>query len=142
MKKLFVVMLVMGAIELSARCQKLNESQVPSAVKTAFEKKYPSVKASWDKEDANYEANFKQGGKAMSAVIDKNGTIVETETDIPITELPKSVQDYMKKNYPGTKVEEAAKIVKANGDVNYEAEVHHKDVIFDANGKFIKEAKD
>jgi hypothetical protein len=48
----------------------------------------------------------------------------------------------MKKNYPGTKVEEAAKIVKANGDINYEAEVHHKDVIFDANGKFIKEAKD
>ena len=136
------MMLVMGAIALSARCQKLNESQVPSAVKTAFEKKYPSVKASWDKEDANYEANFKQGGKAMSAVIDKTGTIVETETDIPVTELPKSVQDYMKKNYPGTKVEEAAKIVKANGDVNYEAEVHHKDVIFDANGKFIKEAKD
>jgi hypothetical protein len=142
MKKLFTVMLVMGAITLSAQSQKLNESQVPSAVKTAFEKKYPSVKASWDKEDANYEANFKQGGKAMSAVIDKNGTIVETETDIPITELPRSVQDYMKKNYPGTKVEEAAKIVKANGDVNYEAEVHHKDVIFDANGKFIKEEKD
>jgi hypothetical protein len=142
MKKLFTVMLVMGAITLSAQSQKLNESQVPSAVKTAFEKKYPSVKASWDKEDANYEANFKQGGKAMSAVIDKNGTIVETETDIPITELPRSVQDYMKKNYPGTKVEEAAKIVKANGDVNYEAEVHHKDVIFDANGKFIIEEKD
>jgi hypothetical protein len=32
--------------------------------------------------------------------------------------------------------------VKANGEVNYEAEVPHKDVIFDANGKFIKEAKD
>ena len=77
----------------------------------------------------------------MSAVIDKNGTIVETETDIPVTDLPNS-QDYIKKNYPGTKIEEAARIVKANGEVNYEAEVHHKDVIFDANGKFIKEAKD
>jgi hypothetical protein len=88
---------------MSARGQKLNESQVPAVVKIAFEKKYPSAKASWDKEDANYEANFKQDGTAMSAVIDKNGTIVETETDIPVRDLPQSVQDYMKKNYPGVK---------------------------------------
>ena len=142
MKKLFAVVVFTGGIAVSPRCQKLNESQVPAAVKTAFEKKYPSVKASWDKEDANYEANFKHDGKAMSAVIGKNGTVVETETDIPVTDLPKAVQDYMKKNYPGVKIEEAARIVKANGDVNYEAEVHHKDVIFDAKGKYIKEAKD
>jgi hypothetical protein len=101
MKKLFVVMLVTGVIALSARGQKLNESQVPAAVKTAFAKKYPSVKASWDKEGANYEANFKHDGKVMSAVIDRNGTIVETETDIPVTDLPKAVQDYMKKIIPG-----------------------------------------
>src|SRR6476661_8514659 len=142
MKRRLTVAVVLGVIAMSARGQKLNESQVPAVVKIAFEKKYPSAKASWDKEDANYEANFKQDGKAMSAVIDKNGTIVETETDIPVTDLPKAAQDYMKKNYPATKIEEAAKIVKANGDINYEAEVHHKDVIFDANGKFIKEDKD
>jgi len=142
MKKRLTVAVVLGVIAMSARGQKLNESQVPAVVKIAFEKKYPSAKASWDKEDANYEANFKQDGKAMSAVIDKNGTIVETETDIPVRDLPQSVQDYVKKKYPGSKIEEAARIVKANGDVHYEAEVHHKDVIFDANGKFIKEAKD
>ena len=129
-------------VALAACGQKLKESQVPAAAKAAFEKKYPGLKGSWDKEDANYEVNFKQDGKAMSAVIDKNGTIVETETDIPVTDLPKAVQDYMKKHYAGTKIEEAAKIVKANGEVNYEAEVHHKDVVFDSNGKFIKEAKD
>ena len=142
MKKQFIVTVVLGVIALFARGQKLNESQIPATVKATFQKQYPSVKASWNKEDANYEANFKQSGKAMSAVIDKNGTIVETETDIPVTDLPKSAQDYIKKNYPGTKIEEAARIVKANGEVNYEAEVHHKDVIFDANGKYIKEAKD
>ena len=137
-----LIMIVAAVVALSAFSQKLNESQVPAAVKTAFERKYPSVKASWDKEDANYEANFKHDGKAMSAVIGKNGTVVETETDIPVTDLPKAVQDYMKKNYPGVKIEEAARIVKANGEVNYEAEVPHKDVIFDAKGKYIKEAKD
>jgi len=142
MKKLFILVFATGAIALSACGQKLKESQVPAEVKAAFQKQYPSITASWDKEDANNEANFKQNGKAMSTMIDKNGTIVETETDIPVTDLPKAVQDYMKKNYPGTRIEEAAKIVKANGDINYEAEVHHKDVIFDVNGKFIKETKD
>ena len=88
MKKLFIVAVRYWSIALSACGQKLKESQVPAAVKTAFQKQYPSITASWDKEDANYEANFKQNGKAMSAVIDKNGTIVETETDIPVTDLP------------------------------------------------------
>ena len=135
-------MFAISVIALSAHGQKLNESQVPAAVKAAFQKQHPSAKASWDKEDANYEANFKQDGKAMSAVIDEHGTILETETDIKVTDLPKATQDYMKKNYPGVKIEEAARVIKANGDINYEAEVRHKDVIFDADGKFLKEAKD
>jgi len=142
MKKLVLAMFAFSIISFSAHGQKLNESQVPVIVKNAFEKKFPGMKASWDKEDANYEANFRQDGKAMSAVIDKSGTIVETETNIPVADLPKSVLEYMKKNYAGATVEEAARIVKANGEINYEAEVHHKDIVFDANGKFIKEVKD
>ncbi len=142
MKKIFCMAIVSGMIALSACGQRLKESQVPAATKTAFEKKYPGVKGSWDKEGANYEVNFKQNGKAMSAVIDNNGTIVETETDIPVNDLPVAIREYMQKNYAGIKISEAAKIVKATGEVNYEAEVNHKDVIFDAKGKFIKEAKD
>ncbi|TMI85647.1 MAG: hypothetical protein E6H10_02735 [Bacteroidetes bacterium] len=142
MKELFFIVVAATIAVLPACGQKLKESQVPALAKTSFQKKYPGVKGSWDKEDDNYEVNFKQDGKAMSAVIDKNGTIVETETDIPVTDLPRAVRDYMKAHYAGVKVKEAAKIVKANGDVNYEAEVNHKDVIFDVNGKFIKEAKD
>ena len=142
MKKLFIVAIVLGVIGLFACGQKLNESQIPAAVRTAFQKQYPGIKASWAKEDANYEANFKQDGKDMSAVIDRNGTIVETETDIPVMDLPGSAQDYIKKSYPGAKIEEAERILKANGEVNYEVEVHGKEVMFDANGKFIKETED
>jgi len=141
MKYLIFLLLTSSTVSF-INAQKLNESQVPSAVKSTFKKKYPSVKASWDKEDANYEANFKENGTAMSTVIDKNGTIVETEADIPVTDLPKMVRDYMKKNYPAIRMGEAARIVKANGDINYETEVHHKDILFDAEGKFIKEVKD
>lgn len=142
MRKLFAVVVVTGGIALSPRCQKLNESQVPSAVRTAFDKKYPHTKAGWDKEEANYEANFKQDGKRMSVVIDRSGTIVETETNIPVADLPKVIQEYMNKNYGGIKIEEAARIVKANGDINYEIDLQGNDIVFDTNGKFIKKLND
>ena len=129
-------------VALSACGQKLKESQVPAAAKAAFQKQYPNAKATWEKEDGNYEANFKQDGKTMSSVIDKTGTILETETDIAIGELPASAQAYIKSHYPEVKIKEASKIVKTNGEVNYEALVNGKDVMFDTNGKFIKVAKD
>src|SRR5690349_1457446 len=133
MKKLLFFVMAAGMIATCACAQKLKESQVPVAAKAAFEKKYPGLKGGWDKEGANYEVNFKQSGTPMSAVIDNNGTIVETETGIHVSDLPKAVHDYMKRHYAGLKIHEPAKIVKSNGDVNYEAEVNHKDVIFDAN---------
>lgn len=142
MKKQLVSVIVTGMIVLAACGQKLKESQVPPAAKTAFEKKYPGIKGSWDKEEENYEVNFRHDGKVMSAVIDKEGTIVEIETMIPVNDLPASISTYMKEHYKGIKVKEAAKIVKTNGEINFEAEIDKKDVVFDENGKFIKEVKD
>ncbi len=142
MKKLFIITIVAGISGLSACGQKLKDSQVPAAAKAAFQKQYPNTKAGWEKEDANYEMNFRQNGKSMSSVIDKNGTILETETDISVSNLPQSAQAYIKEHYKGAKIKEAAKIVKASGEVNYEALINGKDVMFDRNGNFIKVAKD
>lgn len=142
MKKMFILFVVTSLIFLSGYGQRVKETEVPAATKAAFQKQYPGIKASWDKEGQGFEANFKQNGKIMSAVLDDNGTIIEIETDISINELPKSGMDYIVKKYPGSKIKEAAKVVKANGEINYEAEVNNKDVIFDEHGKFIKEAKE
>lgn len=142
MKRLFFIVLATGLIGLSACGQKLKESQVPAAAKAAFQKQYPNVTATWEKEGGNYEVNFKEEGKTMSSIIDKSGTILETETDMAIKDLPQTVQDYLKDHYKGAKIKEAAKIVKSNGEVNYEALVNGKDVMFDSNGKFLKTAKE
>jgi uncharacterized lipoprotein NlpE involved in copper resistance len=140
--KALMIIAISSIFSFAACAQKLKESQVPSATRSAFQKQYPGTAAKWEKEAGNYEVNFKHGGKTMSAVIDKNGTIVETETDIAVTELPQSAREYVRQHYKGSTIKEAAQIVKQNGEVNYEAEVKGKDVIFDANGKFLKEAKD
>ena len=142
MTKAFLIVLTAAIFLLSGCSGKFKESQVPAATKQAFEKNYPGIKGTWDKEDNNYEVSFKKAGKDMSVVIDESGTIVETETDIPVTYLPMTVQDYIKQHYAGMAIKEASTITKGNGEVNYEAEVDDKDVIFDANGKFIKEEKD
>ena len=64
---------------------------------------------------------------------------MRTETKIENSQLPKGVEKYVSDNYKGFKISEAAKIVKANGETSYEAEVtkgkERKDLIFDANGK-------
>jgi Putative beta-lactamase-inhibitor-like, PepSY-like len=142
MKKVLITSLATGMIVLSVCGQKLKESQVPAATRTAFQKEHPNTNAGWEKEGVNYEANFKMDGKSMSSVIDKNGTVLETETDIPVSDLPQSARAYIKEHYKGANVKGAAKIQKSSGKVNYEAEVNGKDIVFDANGKFLKEEKD
>ncbi|GAB4127110.1 MAG: PepSY-like domain-containing protein [Ignavibacteriales bacterium] len=117
------------------------EKKVPKAVKDSFSKLYPKVTdVKWDKEGkAEYEAGFKENGKDVSVVFDEKGNLIETETAIQISELPKSVAPFVEKNYAGFKITEAAKIVNAKGEVTYEAEITKgkvkKDLLFDANGK-------
>ncbi len=95
----------------------------------------------WDKEDGNYEANFSKDGKTMSATFTAAGVLKETETDIKVSELPVGVENYIKSNYKDATIKEAAIIVRGN-DTMYEAEVKGKDLLFDKNGKFLKEEED
>ncbi|MDH4473270.1 MAG: PepSY-like domain-containing protein [Fluviicola sp.] len=113
---------------------------IPDAVSASFKQHYPNAEdVEWEMEDNNYEAEFEANETETSVVMDANGGILETESEIEVTMLPKAAQDYMTTNYKGQKVTEAAKIVLADGTVQYEAEVKRKDVLFDANGVFIEE---
>ena len=142
MKKIMMMSVLAVSIAFSACAQKLKEADVPVAVKTSFTKQYPGTVAKWEKEDGKYEAGFKKDGNSMSVLFESNGTMTESEVDIKVADLPATVLAYVQENYKGKKIKEGAKITKADGTVNYEAEVNGMDVIFDANGKFIKEVKD
>jgi hypothetical protein len=141
MKKVFLFALAASVVSLSACGQKVKESAVPAGAKQAFTGKFPGIAATWEKEDGNYEVSFKKDGKSMSQLITAKGVVEETETDIAVTELPEAARTYLQQHYKGAKIKESAKIEKA-GRIEYEAEVNGKDVIFDANGTFIKEVKE
>ena len=143
MKKSMLILAIAGLGTFTACAQKMKEADVPANVKAAFAKQYPDTKAgSWEKENGNYEAEFDMNKTEMSVLIDPSGNITETETEIKVSELPVAIAGYCAKNYSGKKIAEASKIVDARGVVTYETEISKMDVLFTADGKFIKESKD
>jgi hypothetical protein len=136
MKQFLIVAAILSATSCAAQT-------IPGEVKTAFAKSFPNTTVKkWDKEDGNYEANFSKDGKTMSATFDAKGNWIETETDIKVSELPASVISYINANYKGASVKEAAIISNPESKKLYEAEVKGKDLLFDEQGKFLKEEKD
>lgn len=143
MKRLFLTGTLAVSLAACSSAQKTDkkqkESKIPVKVEEAFKKHYPSIqKVAWEKEGLNYEAEFENSETETSVVIDPSGKILETETEMETSSLPKAALDYVATNYKGQKVREAAKMVLGDGTIRYEAEVNKKDLIFDSNGAFIK----
>lgn len=152
--KTFTLIVAMSFGVFGGYAQDVKEADVPAAVKEAFAKKYPGLKAEWEKEDGNYEAEYE--GKRMSVnmeigkgkkvevegsvLISPDGTILETEEEIEVSALPKGISEYIAKTLPGKKIKEASKITDKASVVTYEAEIGKEEYFFDANGAFIKKA--
>lgn len=133
MKKLVLAGLMLTGT--AAFAQKIDAAKVPAAVKAAFDKNYSGVTGvKWEMEKDNYEVNFSKGNAKQSVLITKSGNILETETAIKTSDLPAAVTAYVTKNYKNEKIKEAAMIRKADGAINYEAEVKGMDLIFDKEG--------
>lgn len=108
-----------------------------SAVTAAFQSRFPQVdQLEWEQEKKGlWEAGFKSAdGKEMSATFTAAGQWVETETAITFAQLPAPVQAALK----GKKVRETARIEQAQGRIIYEAEVGHRDRLYDATGQRVK----
>ena len=146
MKKIIGLTAIIFAMSSATFAQENENNQhinVPVKVKTALRQKYPEAKnVGWEKENGNYEANW--GGKSgedNSVQFTPSGSFIEIVKTIPVSQLPANVTMYVKQHYNGAKITEAGKVTDAAGKTSYEAEVHGKDVIFDANGNFVKSEK-
>ena len=144
MKSIIITVAVIVVSMNVASAQKVKESEVPKAVVTSFQTHFKGAKAEgWDKEkNGEYEAEFKMNKVEMSANFSAEGVLMETETEIAPSVLPKAATEYITKNYAGSKIEEAAKITDSANKVTYEAEVKHGkeefELLFDASGNFTK----
>ncbi len=137
MKKI-ILMVVLGITSNITYAQKLKTEKVPSVVKDGFNASFPNTQVkSWEKENGKYEAAFEVNKVETSALLDVDGKLVETESAINVSELPKAAIDYLSKTYKGVKIKEAAKIIESTGKIKYEAEIKGKDILFDEKGNLI-----
>ncbi len=145
MKKYLGMIALCCFLVAGVSAQELKASSIPKEVKSAFSAKYPEsskFKVGWEKEKANYEANW--GGKSgedNTALFTPTGTFIELVKAIPINQLPAKALAYIKKNRVHVKITEAGLVTDASGTVTYEAEMKGgKELVFDKEGNFIKEA--
>ena len=120
MKRNSLLMISTFAAILSACGQKLDSSKVPTEVKEAFTKRFPGVKEKWEKENSDYEAEFKINGVEQSSNFDFAGKWLVTETEVKTKDLPVAVIAVLKKDFIDFKVEEAEKVEHAPDELFYE----------------------
>jgi NCAIR mutase (PurE)-related protein len=124
------------ALALQASPQKSNADKSPAEAKNIFAQVSPETQATGEKKDGNYEVNVTEAGKTISSVTDINETILETETDVPVPELAPDAAAYLKQHDKNVKIKEPSKMVKLNGEINYEVLVNKWSLNFDANDRF------
>lgn len=101
-------------------------------------KMYPQVKnPKWEREGGNFEGNWKAHGMDHSADFTPQGAFAGSETDIPVAKLPAKVKAYVAHHYHA-RITEASVNKDAQGNLQYEADLKGKSVLFDSNGNFLK----
>ncbi len=119
-------------------------NDIPKAIQDAFTKKFPTAKSvKWDKENANeYEASFLLNGIKNSANYNVQGLLLETESEIKVTELPAAITSNIQKKYTNWKIVGAAKIEHLKNGIQFEADLQKgkskKEVLYTETGIFIK----
>ena len=127
--------------------KKLTQKQVPKEVLEAFHKAFPQAtnikyESEGRKEKTVYEIDFNEQGLAREASYAANGSVLETEEEIKLEELPAAVTDAIMKAHPHATVAEAEKVLKPNGTISgYEVEIKdggkELEIKLDTTGKIL-----
>lgn len=138
MRKLFIVFFI--AILVTSCIQKLKN--IPPLASSKLQALYPKAEnIRWDKENTNFEVNFKVNDVEMSIIFDAKGNLLETETEIERDSLPDAVKTALSKEFNGYEIREAARIVK-DGKTTFESELKKGksklDAIFRPDGMLVK----
>ena len=145
MKKIFLLVLC-SAVLFSCATKKgnklVNERDVPERYVNDLKKQRPNIeKRTWEMVDSNsYNANFVDNGNQMRVKYTKSST--ETCWIIPMEYVPTQITEYIKANYPESKLNEVA-IVDVKNKKAYNATISTKKgkkvLEFDLTGGFTSE---
>ncbi len=147
MKSLLLIALYLVSFNFNSTAQRITEDKVPPAVLGSFKDKFSTAFATkWFKEGDEFEVDFKLKKERYSAKFNNEGKWLETEQGIKIADLPMAIQNNIKKEYPGYKIEEANKMETLKDGSVYEAEVVKGkiswDLIYTMDGKLLNKSKE
>lgn len=122
-----------------AFCQDIPAKQVPAAVIKAFNKYFPNTpKVDWEKKASQYEAEFDVKRTEHKALFESNGQLIVYKRDIPHSQLPQTVKQAIKQQYPHYKIDKTERIAR-NGHLFYQVELDGKPqdlkVVFTKDGQ-------
>jgi len=144
--KITILLFIVSALLFSCNGptrEKQESKDQTNPSETHFKSQYPDAKdVEWETEGEYSEVDFEQNGLEVSVLYDKDGNVVETETEIDINLIPESVQVYITENYPNFEIEEVEKVESDKG-VFFEVAIANDndeeiDLLFDASGNFIE----
>jgi hypothetical protein len=134
--------------EADAQEQTVGCDDVPTAVRTAFQKEYPKAttqECAKEIEDDKtaYEISSTEGETRRDVLYYEDGTLIVVEEAIDAADLPKEVQQALGEVLEDHKIELVEKL-RRDDIVTYEIKSKHADValeiVFDGNGKVLKVA--
>jgi hypothetical protein len=138
MKKIFLMLVVMGFIMQSYSQENLSDKEIPVAVMSSFKNSYPSVKdAKWTKEGIYYQGSFTKNDMDKRVTYDASGKLIKSHSEIESSALPPTAADYVKQHYNKEEVKKAFRVTDSRNTVTYEAEVKGDELNFDSEGNII-----
>ncbi len=123
-KIILIITLALMTATFAADKKQLTASNLPAAVKAAFEKSHSKAEITEvDTEVENgvtyWEIGSKDGATVQDLLYAADGTLIATETEIPATDLPAGLTILFTRAYPYDRIEKAEIIVKG-GVSSYE----------------------
>jgi hypothetical protein len=139
---LFAVIVGPGVMAQQKEKTKLNQNDVPQAVKTSFQKAYSTATdIQWKLKDGNYKVHFEINDMDHLAEIDPSGNIIATGMKVSNSELPTSVTNAVQTGYANHKIDGVYKIEKGGATlylVKLDGKPDRK-VLYSADGRIIKD---
>jgi uncharacterized membrane protein YkoI len=130
--------------------QKIPLDKVPAAVLKAVKEKFPKgeiKEAAKEVEDGKttFEVTLKEAGHNIDVAVKEDGTIVEIEAELSVSDLPKVIVDAVKARYPKGTIKKA-EAVTVGDKKTFELHVadgdKKRELVIDPNGKVVEDEDD
>ncbi|MGA8852871.1 MAG: PepSY-like domain-containing protein [Christiangramia sp.] len=137
-------LLTVGLVSCQEKKNDNKKGEVPEAVRSAFQKKYPGENdPDWEEDDHGYwESHFKQDGEKYRADFNADGSWVETENSIKKENLPEAIKRKIEEEYSDREITEVEHVDNAKEGEFYDVEFKQKgknmDIEFREDGTILK----